>query len=110
MGDELAPGVAGGVDYVLVGLEDAVGEPVRAQVLPDILDRVQFRGAGGQEDHRDVLRDREGSGRVPPGPIEQQDGMGAPGDGAGDLVEVKLHRVRVGERQRQRGARAAPNR
>jgi hypothetical protein len=34
---------------------------------------------------------------VPAGPIEQQDGVGALGDGAGDLVEVELHRVRVGE-------------
>ena len=30
--------------------------------------------------------------------------MGALGDGAGDLVEVKLHGIRVGERQRQRSA------
>ncbi len=33
--------------------------------------------------------------------------MGALGDGAGDLVEVKLHRLSVGERQRQGGSRAA---
>ena len=33
--------------------------------------------------------------------------MGALGDGAGDLVEVKLHRLRVGEGQRQRGSLAA---
>ena len=35
--------------------------------------------------------------------------MGALGDGAGDLVEVKLHRLSVGERQRQGGSRAAPD-
>src|SRR5918993_3537226 len=34
LGDQPAPGVAGGIDDVLVG-EDAVGEPVLAQVLPD---------------------------------------------------------------------------
>jgi hypothetical protein len=44
---------------------------------------------------------------VPTGPVEQQDGVSAFGDGAGDLVEVKLHRLRVGEGQRQRCARAA---
>ncbi len=77
-----------------------------AQVLPDVLDRVQLRGPGGQKDHRDVLGDREGSGGVPPGSIEQQDGMGAICDGTGDLVEVKLHCLRVGERQRQGGSRA----
>ena len=31
--DEPAPSVAGGVDDVGVGLEDAVGEPVRTQVV-----------------------------------------------------------------------------
>ena len=62
---------------------------------------------GRQEDHGDVPRDREGCGRVPAGSVEQQDRMGALGDGAGDLVEVKLHRLRVGEGQGQRRARAA---
>jgi len=37
---------------------------------------------------------------VPPGSINQQGGMGALGDGAGDLVEMELHRIRVGEGQR----------
>ena len=38
------------------------------------------------------------------GSIEQQDRMGALGDGAGDPVEVKLHGIRIGERECQRGA------
>ena len=89
------------------GLTLAVGEPVLAEVLPDILDRVQLWGARRQQDHGDVFRNREGCGRVPSGAVEQQDGMGAPPDRAGDLVEVKLHRLRVGEGQRQGGAGAA---
>ena len=40
-------------------------------------------------------------------PIEQEDGVGAPFDGAGDLVQVKLHRLRVRVGQRQGGAGAA---
>ncbi len=76
-------------------------------MLPDVLDRVQLGSARRQEDHGDVLRDREGRGGVPSGAIEQQDGVGAPGDGAGDLVEVKLHGVRVGEGQSQSCSRAA---
>lgn len=44
---------------------------------------------------------------MPTGSVEEQDGVGAPFDGAGDLVEVKLHGVGVGEGQRQGGARAA---
>jgi hypothetical protein len=34
------PGVAGSLDDVVVGFEDAVRKPVRAYVLPDVLDRV----------------------------------------------------------------------
>ena len=30
-----------GVDDFATGAEDAIGEPVRAQMLPDVLDRVQ---------------------------------------------------------------------
>ena len=44
---------------------------------------------------------------VPTGTIEQQDGVRARSDGAGDLVEVKLHGVGVGVGQRQGGPRAA---
>ena len=44
---------------------------------------------------------------MPTGPVEQQDGVSAFRDGAGDLVEVQLHRLGVGEWQRQRGAGAA---
>jgi hypothetical protein len=44
---------------------------------------------------------------VPAGAIEQQHGMGAPFDGAGDLVEVELHGLRVGKGQGQGCPRAA---
>ena len=40
--EEFSPCVAGGVDDGLVGVEDAVGEPVGAQILPDVLDRVEL--------------------------------------------------------------------
>ena len=39
----------GCIDDVGVGFEDAVGEPVRSQVLPDVLDRVQFGRLRRQE-------------------------------------------------------------
>jgi hypothetical protein len=51
----------------------------------------------------------EGRGRVPAGAVEQQDGMRAPFDGAGDLVEMELHGIGIGEGQRQSGA-CAPGR
>src|SRR5918997_7032550 len=88
LGDQPAPGVAGGIDDVLVGVEDAGGEPVLAQVRPDVLDRVHLRGAPRQPDQGDGVRNREGCGRVPAGPVEQQDGMSASSDGPGNLVKV----------------------
>ena len=39
---EFVPGVAGGVDDFLEGLEDPVGKAVGSQILPDVLNRVQF--------------------------------------------------------------------
>ena len=72
-----------------------------AQILPDVLDRVQFRRAGRQEDQRHVLRHVQLRGGVPARAIEQQNGVSMPGDMATDLVEMKLHGLRVGEGQRQ---------
>lgn len=40
--DELVPGEAAVVDDVVVGLEDAVRQPVVAHELPDGLDRVEI--------------------------------------------------------------------
>ena len=40
--DEAVPGVAAGVEDGVVVFEDAVREPVLAEVLPDVLDRVQL--------------------------------------------------------------------
>ena len=45
--DELFPGEAAVIDDIVIGFEDTVGEPVVAQELPDILDRVQFGHRGG---------------------------------------------------------------
>ena len=42
--DELVPSFATGLDDGVIIFEDAVGEPILAQVLPDILDRVQLGG------------------------------------------------------------------
>jgi hypothetical protein len=43
LGDELVPSVAACVENGVVVLEDAVGEPVLPKILPDVLDRVEFR-------------------------------------------------------------------
>ena len=88
---ELIPGIGGQGEDVVVGLEDAVREPVLPHVLPDVLGRVEFRRSGRQGHQGDVVRDLERFGGVPAGSIENQDGMGAGGDLSCDLIEVELH-------------------
>ena len=56
---EFVPGFAAMVDDVVVGFEDAVGEPVVAHELPDVFGRVQLRTFGRQRHERDVLRHDE---------------------------------------------------
>ena len=57
--DELVPGVAAVVDDVGLGVKDAIGQPIVADELPDILDRVQFGAFGRQWHQRDVGRHYE---------------------------------------------------
>jgi hypothetical protein len=42
--DELVPGRTAMVDEIVAGFEDAIGEPIVAQELPDVFDRVESRG------------------------------------------------------------------
>ena len=81
---ELIPGIGGQGEDVVVGLEDAVREPVLPHVLPDVLSRVEFRRPGRQGHQGNVVRDLERFGGVPAGLIENQDGVGA----GGDLVAI----------------------
>jgi len=101
LGKEVLPRLAGSIDDGFVAVEDPVGEPVGAQELPDVLDRVELRRARGQKDRRDVLGYLEPCGCVPSGTVEQEHGVCASGDMATDLVEVKLHGFGVGEGQRE---------
>jgi len=84
-------------DDVVVIPEDAVGEPVLAHELPDVLDRVELRGTGREGQERDVRWDLEPGGYVPPCLIEDDDGMGARIDGGADLLEMRLHCGGIGE-------------
>ena len=63
--DELVPGLAAVIDDVVVEGEDAVRQPVVANELPDILDRVEFGAFGRERDDADVGRHIEFSGHVP---------------------------------------------
>jgi len=89
------------IDDVVEGLKHAVGEPVVAHELPEVLDRVELGRARGQEDDRDIGRDDELVGGVPTRLIDEQDGMGARGDGEGYLGEMQGHRFEIAEGQDQ---------
>ena len=99
--DEVVPGFAAECDDVIVGCEDAVREPVVAQVLPDVLDRVQFWRSRRQGQQGDVVGDGELGGHVPPGLIDDHHRMGAGIDGFTDLGEMQVHRRGVAPRHDQ---------
>lgn len=63
-------------DDVVVALEDAIGEVVVAQELPDVLDRVEFRGARRQWQESDVVRNDERPGEMPARLVEDENGVG----------------------------------
>src|SRR3954469_16742230 len=105
LGEKATPSLAGRFDNRFVGFEHAVREPVLAQVLPDVLDRIELGGARGQEDEGDWHD--QATGRMPAGPIEEEHGVGAAPDAARDLDEVELHRLAVGVGHGERRAGAA---
>src|SRR5262249_16789318 len=90
---ELVPFPPRMVDEIVVGFEDAVGEPVVAHELPDVLDRVELWALRRQQNDGDIGRHEEARGQVPAGLIDQEDGVGSGRDGCGDLGEVQVHRL-----------------
>ena len=105
--DDAVPSLAGGIEDILVGLEDAVGEVGLPEVLPEVFDRVQLGGAGWQEEQGDVLGDLELGRHVPSGAVEQENGVGTGRDISADLPEMGLHGLCVGPGQDERGTGAA---
>lgn len=94
------------IDDVLVGCEDAVGEPVVAHELPDILDRVEFGAFGRQRDEGDITRHDELVGHVPASLIYQHDRMSTGRDGERYLDKVQRHGFGIAEGQDQPSALA----
>src|SRR5215210_5790518 len=90
--DELVPGKAAMLEDVVVGAEDAVGEPVVADELPDVLDRVELGAFGGQRDERDVRRHDELVGQVPSGLVEDEYGVRPRCHRHRDLGQMQVHR------------------
>lgn len=73
--DEPVPGLAAVVDEIVVGVEDAVRQPVVTHELPDVLDRVQLVAFRRKRHQRDVGRHDEMAGQVPTSLIEEENGM-----------------------------------
>ena len=94
------------VEDVVVGSEDAIGEPVVAQELPDVFGRVELGRLGRERQQGDVGGDGEPVGHVPSGLIEHEQGVGTRLDGHGDLVEMELHGRGVALGEHEPGALA----
>ena len=93
--DESVPSITAVVDDIFVGCEDPVGEPVAADELPDVLDRVELGAFRRQGDECYGVRHGEPFRHVPSGLVEEEHGMPAGGDLGGDLGEVQVHRLDV---------------
>ena len=89
------------VDEIVVGFEDAIGEPVVAHELPDVFHGVELGGFRRQGDDGDVGRHDEARRHVPASLIDQEDGVGTGRDGLGNLREVQVHCLGVAGRQDQ---------
>jgi hypothetical protein len=63
---------------------------VAAEVVPEVLDRVEFGGRRREGDEGDGRGRAEGLGRVVSGVVPDQRDVGAGGDGGGELVEEGL--------------------
>ncbi len=99
--DELVPSVAAMVDEIVVGFEDAVREPVVAQKLPDVFDRIELGAFWRQRNDGDICGHDEAGRQVPASLIDQEDGMGSGRDRFGDLCKMQVHRLAVAGRQDQ---------
>src|SRR3954471_14630716 len=100
---EPVPGLAAGRDDRVVVGPDPQAELVLAQVLPDVLDRVQLGAVARQRQEAEVLEDGEVPGRVPARPVEHDHGVRARGDLAADR-QVQAGGLGVGVREDEGGA------
>jgi hypothetical protein len=98
---ELVPSIAAMVDEVVVGCEDAIGEPVVAHELPNVFHRIELGGFRRQGDDGDVVRHGEAHRHVPAGLIDQEHGVCAGRDDLGDLGEMQVHRLGIAGGQDQ---------
>ncbi len=105
--DKFVPGVAALVDDVVIGSEDAIGEPVFAHELPDIFDRIELWRFRWQRHKGDIFGDVEFVREMPSSLIEQQHGVRARRHRFGDLVQMQRHGGGIATGQDQGGRRSS---
>ena len=98
---ELVPCIATVINESMDVVEHAVGEPVVADELPDILLRVQFGAFRWQRDDGDVVWNDEMVREVPSGLIGQQQCMTARRHIGRDRCEMQVHHRGVAPGQDQ---------
>lgn len=96
--DQLVPSITAMIDNLVVGFEDAVGQPIIPHELPDVFDGIEFWAFGWQRDDADVLGYDERGGHMPPGLIHEQNGMGVRRHGSSDFSKMQVHCVGIAER------------
>jgi len=96
------------VDDVLVGLEDAVGEPVISHELPDVFDGVEFGRFRRQRQDGDVCWDGEVVGHVPSRLVHDENCVPILSDVSGYFDQVLVHRVGIAPWHDEGGGLAVP--
>ena len=85
---ELFPSLVSSFDDGVIRLEDTVGEPFCAHILPDVLHCVQAGGARRQEDRFHLQRHDELAGGMLSYSIHEQHSLRGLGDMTLDFVEM----------------------
>ena len=104
--DELVPSRAAVIQDGFIRAENAVGDPVVADELPDVLHWIEFGALGWQRNECDVLWHDKLGGQMPAGLIEQQRRMPPRRDLFCDFGKMQVHRLSVTGRQNERRALA----
>jgi hypothetical protein len=86
------------VDEVVVGFEDAIGEPIVPDELPDVFHGVELWAFRRQRDDGDVVGHNEACRQVPAGLIDQKHSVGTRRDRSRDLKEMQVHRFGIAGR------------
>ena len=98
---EFVPGIAAVIEQVVVAEEDAIGEPVLADELPDAFLRIEFGALGRQRDEADVGWHDKLRRHVPSSLVKQQHSVPGGLDLGGNCRELQAHRLGVAPGQDQ---------